>query len=69
MAKIIEFTCPECGEDVFIDELDATVEDMIAYIKMTCCSCGTEWVDSFRLTYNGYSIGGEIWDKNGEKII
>lgn len=69
MAKTTEFTCPECNEDIFIDEVDATVEDMVAHIKMTCCSCGAEWTDTFRLTYIGYSMRHEIWDKNGEKIV
>jgi transcription elongation factor Elf1 len=69
MTKTTEFTCPKCSEDVFIDEVDATVEDMVAHIKMTCCCCGAEWTDIFRLTYIGYSMGHEVWDKNGEKIV
>lgn len=69
MAKTMEFTCPECGENIFIDEVDATVEDMFAYVKMTCCGCGAEWTDVFRLTYNGYSIGTQCYDKNGEVLI
>lgn len=68
MAKTMEFTCPECNEDVFVDEVDATVEDMVAYVKMTCRCCGAEWTDTFRLTYNGYSIGAQYYDKNGEEL-
>ena len=69
MTKTMKCTCPKCGEDIFIDEVDTTIEDMVAYITMTCCSCGAKWDDTFRLVYNGYSIGGEIWDRNGEKIV
>lgn len=69
MSKLMEFICPECGEDIFIDELDATIEDMMAYIKMTCCNCGVEWTEVFCLSYNGYVIDGKIWNKNGEKIV
>lgn len=69
MAKTMKFTCPDCGEDIFIEEIDSTIEDMTAYIEMTCYGCSAEWTEVFRLDYVGYSIGGEVWDMNGEKIV
>lgn len=67
MKKTMEWTCPQCGEDVYLTERECSVEDMLANIAVSCDVCGAKWNEYFSLSYTGYAYKNIDYDHKGEE--
>ena len=66
MKKRIEYTCPECGEDMELETLDWEMDCDCYTAKISCSKCEAVWYEYFKLTYDGYGYNGKVYDANGE---
>lgn len=66
ITKKEECQCPHCGG------YEARIEDYSIYcdcltLEFFCPTCGADWMEYSKLTYDGYSYKGKSYNAEGEE--
>jgi hypothetical protein len=67
MKKMIEDRCPNCHTDHRTSMEDYEIDCDVLTVKLCCQECGTTWREYFKLEYDGYSMDGKVYDKDGNE--
>ena len=67
MKKMIEDQCPHCHADHRASMEDYDIGCDVLMVKLCCQECGTTWREYFKLEYDGYSMDGKVYDKDGNE--
>ena len=64
--------CPTCfGVNTEVTSernlVEGWTETKIAKM-FVCYNCGTQWIEKYRMFYEGYGIDGENFDEYGERL-
>lgn len=66
-----EGTCPYCGGNN-IDWHGSELDNEFMFYGATCCDCNRDFVEVFKLTYDGYNTydndGEHCFDKDGNEL-
>jgi hypothetical protein len=46
---------------------DYEIDYNVLVVKLCCRECGTTWREYFKLEYDGYSMDGKVYDKDGNE--
>lgn len=65
--KMIEDQCPNCHMDHRASMEDYEVDGNLLTVKLYCQVCDTTWREYFILEYDGYSMNGKVYDKDGNE--
>ena len=66
--KMVEYNCPKCGNDMDNETEDIERDCDCVSMKICCHKCDCSWREYFLLQYDGYAIGGNVYDKEGERV-
>ena len=64
--KTEQFVCPHCGAEGKICNYDMDIDGL--WMGMYCLECDERWSEWAQLTYDGCSIKGQAYDKEGKEI-
>ena len=67
MKKMIEDQCPNCHIDHRTLMEDYEIDCDVLMVKLCCQGCGATWREYFKLEYDGYSMDGKVYDKDGNE--
>jgi C4-type Zn-finger protein len=67
MKKMIEDQCPNCHADHSASMEDYEIDYNALVVKLYCQECDTTWYEYFKLEYDGYSMDGKVYDKDGNE--
>lgn len=67
---VAQDTCPnpKCGSDHVTGSVLRSVkrDPSLRAERMTCLECGTDWTQTFHLTFTGIEYRGRYWLPSGE---
>ena len=64
--KTEQFVCPHCGAEGKICNYDMDIDGL--WMGMYCPECDERWSEWAQLTYDGCSIKGQVYDKEGNEV-
>ena len=67
MKKTIEDQCPNCHVDHRASMEDYEIDFNVLVVELYCQECGATWREYFKLEYDGYSMDGKVYDKDGNE--
>lgn len=67
MKKMVEDECPVCHCHHRTSMEDYEIDFNVLAVKLYCQECGATWREYFTLEYDGYSMDGKVYDKDGNE--
>ena len=67
MKKTIEDQCPHCHADHSASMEDYEIDCDVLTVKLYCRKCDATWREYFKLEYDGYSMYGKVYNKDGNE--